>query len=249
MTRPDPDQTPYNQAKAAFATTHWSVVLAAGDHSAPGAAEALEHLCRIYWYPIYAFVRRLGYAPHDAKDHTQGFFAHLLEKGTLSRAESENGRFRSFLLGALKLYLAESHRNANTQKRGGGATIISIDAQVGEEKYQTEPVDHRTPETLYERNWAETLLDLALARLKTDYFTSGKNQLFERLEPYLAGKEDAPTYAETASALGMSVHGVTSAIFRMRQRYGEHVREAIGETIGSPDELEKELRLLFSALD
>lgn len=242
-------QTPGDPGQAAFATTHWSVVLAARDDSIPGASEALERLCTIYWYPIYAFTRRLGYERHDAKDFTQGFFAHLLEKGALSRVEEKSGRFRSFLLGALKLYIAESHRKANAIKRGGQAKVISIDADLGEERYQHEPMENRTPETLYHRSWAEALLNLALARLRQDYAKGDKLDLFEELQPYLAGGSDLPSYPKLAERLGLSVNGVTTAVFRLRKRYSDHVKQAVAETIRSEDEIEVELRFLFSVLE
>ena len=235
-------------ARGPFPNTHWSVVLAGGDEPSDRRAEALSTLCRTYWYPLYAFVRALGYSQEDAKDFTQGFFAHLLEKETLSRVRRGSGRFRSFLLGSLKNYVAESHRKARALKRGGETILISLDAELGEEKFSIEPADERTPEMLYHRNWAEALLNVALDRLRGDYEKAGKLPLFEQLEPYLSGNDQVPTYPEMAEKLHMTVSAVTSAIFRVRRRYAELVKEAIADTVESSEEIEEELQFLFAAL-
>ncbi|MFV1967115.1 MAG: RNA polymerase sigma factor [Pirellulaceae bacterium] len=204
-----------------FETTHWSVVLAAAHRSSPDSDEALESLCRTYWYPLYAYVRRRGYSADDAKDLTQEFFARLLEKDYLQAADCERGRFRSFLLTVLKRFLSKERERAEAQKRGGGRKLLSIDFTSGEDRCRLEPSHDWTPEKVYERRWALTLLDQVLNRLGREYAEKQETQLFEHLKVYLTGSSGAPAYAQTAADLSMSESAVKVAVHRMRQRYRE----------------------------
>ncbi len=230
-----------------FATTHWSVVLAAGHSSAPGAQEALEKLCRTYWYPLYAYVRRKGHSPEDAQDLTQAFFAQLLERHSLRQVRGE-GRFRSFLLSALEHFLAAEWNRAHRQKRGGQFTFISLDEVSPEKRYQLEPVDEMTPEKIYDRRWAMTVLDQALAALRSECRAGGKDDLFAELSPVLCGDKTEAPYAEIGARLVLSEGAVKSAAHRLRERYGELVRHEIAQTVNSPDQLEQELSHLSAAL-
>ncbi|MBM3883194.1 MAG: RNA polymerase sigma factor [Verrucomicrobia bacterium] len=231
-----------------FTTTHWSVVRAGGDRSSPAAQTALEELCRTYWYPLYVFVRRRGYSPEDAQDLTQEFFARLLQKNSISAAHPGKGRFRCFLLGALKHLLADEHAKAQAKKRGGGQTIISWEQDYAEEQFAHEPVDEQSPDRLYDRRWALTVLDRAATRLRVEFAAAGDASLFEHLKLYVTGKHGAPAYAATASRLGLSESAVKSAIFRLRRRYAELVREEVAQTVNDARELEVELRHLRSVM-
>jgi RNA polymerase sigma-70 factor (ECF subfamily) len=227
-----------------FHTTHWSVVLAARQADAPGARQALEQLCRVYWYPLYAYLRRAGWAEPDAQDLTQGFFAHLLEHQTLDRVAREKGRFRSFLLASLKYYAAGERARARRQKRGVGQTLISLDAVSGEERYRLESRDERTPEQLFERRWAMELLDRTLARLGREHADGDRAELFAALQPFLAAKEGGESYAAVAARFGRTEDAVKKTVQRMRRRYQELFREEIAQTVSAPDEIEDELRHL-----
>ena len=227
-----------------FATTHWSVVLAAGDAHTPQASAALEKLCRAYWYPLYAHIRRRGYAEEEAEDLTQELFQRLLERQFLSGLLREGGRFRSFLLTALAHFLAEHWQRSQAQKRGGGQPIISIDAQTAEERYRLEPRDERTPETIYEYRWAMTLLDQVLGRLQQEFSETGKAELFNQLRVYLVEGAAETSYAEGARWLGLSEAALRKAVQRLRKRYQELFREEIAHTVASPVEVEDELRYL-----
>src|SRR5262245_26085439 len=185
-----------------FATTHWSVVLAVGAAADGRASEALEQLCRAYWYPLYAYVRRRGFSPEDAEDLTQEFFVLLLDRDSLATIKREGGRFRSFLLTALKRFLVNEHERQQALKRGGGQAHFSLDELVPEERYRFEPIEQVTLEILFERRWASTLLDLAMSRLRTEYAATEKERLFERLKPCLSGAEDRTAYAELATEFG-----------------------------------------------
>lgn len=236
-----------------FATTRWSVVLAAGrrgpSHAPSGAArDALAWLCAAYWYPLYAYARSRGHAPADAQDVTQGFFAHLLERDALRVADRGRGKFRTFLLASLQNFIANERDRAATQKRGGGATVVSIDVETAEHRFGRELAHADTPERLYERRWALTLLDAVLADLKSRYDREGKSALFERLKPYLTGDGGVPTHAETAGVVGMSEGAVQVAVHRMRKRYRALLREHIEQTVACPEEVEEEIRDLFRAV-
>jgi RNA polymerase sigma factor (sigma-70 family) len=231
----------------AFATTHWSVVLQAGHDVGDDTDRALETLCQAYCYPLYAFVRRLGHSPHDAQDLTQSFFAYLLEKRLLARASPEAGRFRSFLLGSLKNFLANEWRRQGAQKRGASKTI-SLDAQDAEERYAIEPADETNPQTLYEEAWAVAVMEQASSMLESEYARSGKQALFDQLAPCLQGDRRDVTYVELGERLNLSEGAVKVAVHRLRQRYRELLRAAIATTVADPLEIESELRHLVQVL-
>ena len=230
-----------------FATTHWTVVLAAGRRSTPQSDRALEELCRTYWYPLYAYVRRHGHSKEDAEDLTQGFFAAFLRRNYLGDVRSEKGRFRAFLLAALKHFLANEHDRASRQKRGGGQAPLSLDWQNADTRYQVDPADRLSPDKLYDRAWATTLLEQVIGRLRAECVAEGKANAFEQLKPFLTvGKGDLP-YAEAAASLGLNEGAARVAVHRLRRRYRELLREQIAQTLSDPADLDEELRALFQA--
>ena len=231
-----------------FMTTHWSVVLAAGRESTSASDEAMQQLCRTYWPPLYAYIRRQGYSPHDAQDLTQGFFAQLIEKNFVGIAEREKGKFRSFLLTALNYFLNGERDRANAAKRGGGRIIISLDDCAGEDFAAVEPASGSTPEKEFQRNWAITVLRQALARLREESAAGGKGAIFDELKPFLEGEAKAGEYAAAATRLGMSPNGVAVTVHRLRLRYRELVRAEIAQTVLSAEEVEDEVRHLLSML-
>jgi len=240
---------PSNQPSAAqFTTTHWSVVIAAGQSDTPQAVEALEKLCGTYWYPIYAYLRRRGHGEQDAQDLAQGFFAQLLERRSIQGVEREKGKFRSFLLASLNYYVADVRDRANAQKRGGGREVFSLDAQAAEERYRLEPVDERSPEKIFEYRWAMALLDQVLARLGQEFAEAGKRELFERLQAFLVEGTGDKTFAELAQEVGMTEEALKKAAQRMRRRYHQLFREEIAQTVASPAEVDEELRHLCAVL-
>ena len=231
-----------------FATTRWTVVLAAGHRSSPQADVALEELCRTYWYPLYAYVRRHGQSREDAQDLTQAFFARLLEKNYLEGISSETGKFRAFLLVALKRFLANEWDRAHRQKRGGGAIPLSLDWQEADTRYQINPADTLSPDKLYDRAWALTMLERVITRLRDESRAAGKAKLFEQLKTFLmAGKSDIPC-AQAAAALELTEGAVRVAIHRLRRRYRELLREEIAQTLSDPAQADEEMQALFSAL-
>ena len=227
-----------------FATTHWSVVVQARNSQSPEATAALERLCQTYWYPLYVFVRRKGHSHEDASDLTQAFFAKFLEKRYLKSVDANLGRFRTFLLTSMSHFLANEWDKSQTQKRGGGVRVISLDDASAEERYRLEPVEHTTPETLFERRWAETVVGVVLDRLAAE--TDEKR--FEVLKRFLLEDKGAVSYDDAAAHLGLSVAAVTSAIHRMRARFGALLLEDVSNTVGTPDGVESELRHLLEAL-
>jgi len=231
-----------------FVTTHWSVVLAAGNPTSPRAAEALEKLCRTYWYPLYAYVRRCGYDHANAEDLTQEFFLRLLAKDYLSRADPSKGRFRSFLLRGIKNLLCDEQDKAHRLKRGGGRRLISFDQQEAEHRYGLEPVEELTPERLFERSWAATLLAAAAGRLRDEYLAAGQGELYEQLTEFRLDSPEQRAYGEVAEQLGMSESAVKSAIRRLRQRHQALVRDAIAQTVEDPAEVDAEIRHLLQVL-
>ena len=233
---------------ANFSRTHWSVVVAARGEDSPDARAALERLCRNYWLPIYAFVRRQGHSPHDAQDLTQGFFARLLGKNFLSGVDRSKGKFRSFLLGALKHFLANEWDRAGAQKRGGAYTFIPIDAASAETSCWIEPSDNSSADKVFERRWALALLDQVLRRLREEYVRLGKEELFEQLKPVLTETSRAVRYADIAVRLGSSEGAVKVAVHRLRRRYRELLRAEIAETVASEAEVDDEICCLFAAL-
>ena len=232
----------------AFVTTHWSVVVAAGRNDTARARDALARLCQTYWHPLYAYVRRLGHSPPDAQDLTQEFFARLLGKNYLADADESRGRFRSFLLAALKHFLANEWDKASAQKRGGGQMLIPIDFNAAETTCHFEPADETTAEKIFERRWALTLLDQVLRRLREEFVRDGKERLFEQLKPTLTEASRSVRYAEIAARLDTTEGAVKVAVHRLRQRYREVLRAEIADTVASPSEVEDELRSLFAAL-
>jgi len=246
MLKGGPGETPAPERLPLFTTTHWSVVLAAGEGDSPQTDAALEQLCRTYWYPLYAYVRRRGYRPEDAQDLTQEFFAHLLEKQAFGRLEREGGKFRSFLLTALNHFLANEWARRNAQKRGAGKVRFSLDELEPETRYRFEPTDDVTPETFFERRWAATLLEQVMNRLRDEYVREGKAELFQRLQPCLTGAEQMLPYVELATLLGMTENAVKMAVYRLRRRYGELLRAEIVHTVASPQEVEEEIHHLIA---
>ncbi len=227
-------------------TTHWSVVLSAQERDSARSDAALETLCRTYWFPLYAFARRQGHTAHDAQDLTQEFFARLLKKEYLKSAEREKGRFRTFLLVALKRFLANEWDRQHAQKRGGFATVVSIDQELAESRFASEPTHNLQPDVLFDRQWAMTLLERTMSQLQDEYLTSGRARLFELLQGCLARDESALPYAEIAARLNLTEAAVKMAVQRLRARYREILREQIAGTVSSPAEIEEEIRHLFS---
>lgn len=232
-----------------FVTTHWSVILAAKGDESEVADEALTKLCRMYWYPLYAFVRRRGHSPHDAEDLTQEFFCRLLHKDYLRVVDYRKGRFRTFLLTAIENFLRYEWRRAHAQKRGGGFSFLSLDDPGAEQRYCQEPVSRESPEKVYERNCALALLEQALHRLRAEFEAQGKGDRFERLKGFLTADEAQAPYAELASQLDASEAALKMTVSRMRKRYGEILRETVRQTVASAEQAEDELRSLFAALE
>jgi RNA polymerase sigma factor (sigma-70 family) len=232
----------------AFATTEWSAVLRVGRGDLPEASAALERLCRTYWPPLYAYVRRGGFSDYDAQDLTQEFFARLLEKNFVGEARRERGRFRSFLLSALKHFLANEWKRGHRLKRGGGQIFIPIQTEEGNTRYGVNPADESSPEKSFERRWALTVLEQALARLRTEVAASGKGELFDPVKVFLTGDDMAPSYVELAPRLGMTEDALKMTVSRLRRRYREILRATVAETVASPLEVEDELRHLRIAL-
>ncbi|HEX5745721.1 MAG TPA: sigma-70 family RNA polymerase sigma factor [Archangium sp.] len=232
-----------------FSTTRWSLVLAAGHGTSSEAHEALSTLCKLYWYPLYAFTRRQGRGPEDARDSVQGFFTRLLEKNDLADVDRQRGRFRSWLLASLKHYLANEWDRERAQKRGGGLTGLSIDAETAEGLYQHEPSHDLTPEKLYQRRWTLTLLERVLSTLEQECARLGKQRLFEKLRGNLTGDVEKIPHAQVAGTLGMSEDAVKIAAHRLRGRYRELLREEIAQTVERPEDIEDEIRLLLVSLE
>jgi RNA polymerase sigma-70 factor (ECF subfamily) len=230
-----------------FATTQWSVVLAAA-HDPAGAGDALADLCATYWYPLYAHVRRRGHDEHDARDLTQGFFAALLERGFLRRVDRDRGRFRGFLVTAFRRFVKDEREKDRAIKRGGGARILSLDFEDGESRYRREPADDLTPERIYERQWALTVLDRVLFRLREEHAAAGRGAVFRVLAPYLEGASPTLPYADAAERLETSVGAVKVTVHRLRRRYRALLREEIARTVSDLAEVEDELRHLVTAL-
>ena len=230
-----------------FTTTHWSVVLEAQSES-PAAQDALEKLCRNYWRPIFNFVQRQGIGLEEAKDVTQGFFADLIEHKSLTAVRREKGRFRSYLLGALKYFLADERRHAMAIKRGKGQRLIPLDELSGDERFELEPADPVTAEQIYERRWASTVLERVLSLLKDEYVAAGNAALFDSLKQLLPDEPGAPSQADIAGRLGMSDNALRQAFHRFRQRYRLLLREEIAHTVATPGDVEDELRHLIAVV-
>jgi RNA polymerase sigma factor (sigma-70 family) len=232
---------------AAFGTTHWSVVLTAGESDREKAHEALEQLCAAYWYPLYVFARRQGYSAAETEDLTQEFFARLLQSNDLAEVSPERGRFRSFLLVSFKHLLANEYHRRQTQKRGGRATIVSLEPEDPETRYRLEPADPVTPEILFERRWALTVLERAVDRVREEYAASEKVDLFEELKEFLSNQRALP-HAAIAAKYGISVGAVGVTIHRLRKRYAEVLREEISHTVSTPEDIDDEIRHLIAVV-
>jgi len=245
---PLPEETSVDPVAQPFATTHWSVVVQAGESDSPHAAEALARLCRAYWYPLYAHVRRQGHTVQDAQDLTQEFFARLLERKYLRLADRNRGRFRTFLLTSLKHFLINEWSKANSEKRGGGRQTVSLDAEEPESRFRAEPVDNRSPDKAFERRWALVLLERVLDQLQGEFAAVERTQLFEELKSSLTGDGGECSYAEIGLRLGMSEGNLKVTVHRLRRRYRELLREEIARTVEDPVAVDEEMRDLFAAL-
>ena len=230
-----------------FTTTHWSVVLNARGNS-QNSADSLARLCATYWYPLYAFVRHRGFNKEEAEDLTQEFFARLLAGKFLESVDPAKGKFRSFLLASMKYFLANEWDKSQTQKRGAGLKLISLDAQDPETRYKLEPVTDLTPEKLYERRWALTVIERTFAQLRADYTAPEKQRWFDRIKPLLLGEPGESTYAEIATELETNEGALKVAVHRLRQRFGQTLRNIIAETIADPADVESEIAHLIAAL-
>ena len=244
---PNPTEQPPEASAESFRTTHWSVVLAARDGKDTQAQVALEQLCRGYWRPIYAYLRRIGYAPHDSQDLAQGFFAHFLDHAFLQRLQHREGRFRSFLLTFLKRFLSDERDKSDAAKRGGGRQIVSWDECSLEEQHQAAYKGLKAGD-VFDRRWAMTLLARAQERLRTEYDSNGKSDVYVGLQAFLIGEETTRSYAEVAAQLQMPENSVKSAIHRLRRRYGELIREEVAQTVETPLLIDEEIRYLLSVL-
>ena len=238
----DSAHTSHDDHAALFVTTRWSLVLSARDKVSPDSERALESLCRAYWYPLYVFVRRRGHQPHDAQDFTQAFFARLLEKDFLNAVSQEKGRFRTFLVVALKRFLLNEWDKVRTQKRGGGQQLLPLDGENAEYRYQAEHADALSAEAMFERRWALTLLEQAMTRLRTSYAETRREAEFEHLKGSLTADRGEVDYAQIARALGMSEGAARVALHRLRKRFREFFREEIAGTVSDPADVDDEVR-------
>lgn len=245
------DNTPigYNLPGAGrFATTHWSVVRAAGRPASQHYQQALGTLCQTYWFPLYAYLRRQGYDTHQAEEYTQAFFARLLEKHDLRLADPKRGKFRSFLLAALKHFLANERDRAQAKKRGGGRKVLSLDFETAESQYALEPGHQLSPEKLFERSWALTVLERTMTRLQAESAGAKKRKAFDLLKVYLTGERSSASYRDVAAKLDMTEGAVKVAVHRLRRRYRELLRDEIAQTVTAEDQIDEEIRDLFAAL-
>lgn len=230
-----------------FVTTHWTVVLAAGQRQTPQSDSALEQLCRTYWFPLYAYVRRRGHAKQDAEDLVQAFFARFLAKNYLAGLSEERGRFRAFLLAALKNFLINEWKHASRQKRGGGETLLSLDWETADTKFQVAAQNEPSPDQAFDREWALALLSRVIERLQGECVADGKAKLFEQLKVFLAAGKSETAQSEVAKALGMEEGAVRVAVHRLRKRYRQLLRDEIANTLSDPAMVDEEMRALFGA--
>lgn len=243
-----PADSPRNRGKPHFATTQWSVVLAAGEHDRQGAREALTRLCETYWYPLYAYVRRRVDNVHEAQDLTQAFFSHLIEKDAIARADPDRGRFRAFLLTALSNFLSNEWHKARALQRGGGRMGFSLDFEAAETRFRIEPSHELTPEKVYERRWVMTLLDRVLETLRLEFAESGKQAHFEQLKNALTGEMTSGDYERSSGILGITPAGAKQAAYRMRKRYRKLFRGEVARTVACDEDLDEEIGRLLSIL-
>jgi RNA polymerase sigma factor (sigma-70 family) len=234
--------------RADFTTTRWSVVMRVRDGHSPQAAEALEQLCRGYWFPVYAYVRRHFNDPEASKDLTQEFFAHLIGKNLAARADPERGRFRAFVLTLLRHFLINEWERERAQKRGGGQTPVSLDALEADERYRLEPVQEQAPDQVFDRKWAEEILGRVHVQLRHDYEAAGLGPRFDKLKTYLLHGHNPSSYADAATQLGLSEAATKSAIFTLRRRFAEIFRREISQTVASAEDADAEIRHLLTAL-
>ncbi len=240
------------RGRRGFVTTRWSLVLAAGESASAGSdnsERALAELCAQYWHPLYAYARRRGYDPEDARDLTQAFFAKLLEKRNLRTADPTRGRFRTFLLSSMKNFLAGEWRKDHTLKRGGAVQILPLDFDSAEESYGLEHSHELSPEAIYERRWALSLLERAMTDLQTQYAKAGNLELFDAFKGFLGGDDDVPPYAELSRRLGRSEGALRTAASRLRSRWRKRLRELVAETVGEESEVQDELRSLIASVE
>jgi RNA polymerase sigma factor (sigma-70 family) len=234
---------------ASFNTTHWTIVLACGDEGdSERANEALASLFQTYWYPLYAYVRRHGYDEHDAKDLVQSFCLHLQEKHALAKADRQRGKFRTFLLSSLQNFLGHERERSRAQKRGGGQELIRLDAEEADARYRLEPVHSTTPETIFEKRWARALLEQTVSDLRADFITRGKERLFDGLSPFLTSDSHETSYKSAADQLGLPLSAIKTTVHRLRRDYRAKLREEIGRTVSSPEEIDEELLYLRKVL-
>jgi RNA polymerase sigma-70 factor (ECF subfamily) len=231
-----------------FATTHWSVVLAASSSSSSRYEEAISSLCQTYWFPLYAYLRKRGYDPHQAEDYIQSFFAQMLEKHYLRRVEPSRGKFRSFLLVALTRFVADQHDLAQAFKRGGGRKKLSIDLKFAEDKYALEPVSDLSPERIFEKSWALSVLEQTMARLEAEFVGMKKQKLFNCLKGHIGGEADSVPYHNVAADLDMTEDAVKAAVYRMRRRYRQLLRNEIAQTVTTNEQINEEIQNLFVAV-
>ena len=248
ITPPSESLSPVEGFNGTFNTTHWSVVMTAGQEDSPKATAALERLCLGYWYPLYAYCRRQGYSPADGEDLTQQFFAAFLERNSFATATPERGRFRNFLLASFKNFLANEHHRRTAIKRGGRMTFVSLDDTDFETHYRNEPADPFTPEHKFDQAWAMTLLGKVMKELKAEYVAADKGAAFETLHVFLTGEKTEMTYEKIGADLGVTESAVKMAVMRLRQRYGQMLRREIAHTLTDPAGVEDELRHLVEAL-
>jgi len=248
MSPSDSNQDSASVPDLRFTTTHWSVVLLAGQADSPQAADALEKLCRTYWYPLYVYVRRQGNSPEDAQDLTQDFLSRLLEKNYLAKADRDRGKFRTFLLGSLKNFLVNEWKRAGRLKRGGDLTFLSIDANVAEDRYATEPANESNPDAAYEQRWAVTLIEQVLTALRLEFNAADKARLFEELKGFIWGDKTTASYAEIAGQLNLTEGNVKVAVHRLRHRFRELLRAEVAHTVARPEDIDDELRHLIAVV-
>jgi len=231
-----------------FATTHWSVVLAAGEESSPQTEAALTRLCQTYWLPIYAFVRKRGHSPEQAEDLVQEFFGNFLEKNYVAKATRERGRFRSFLMTSVENFLHNVHARNQTRKRGGGVPLLSLDNQDAEAGYLSETTDESDPAKAFEQRWASTVLQTVLQRLRNEFVQRSQSELFDALAAHLWGESGSIPYAQVAERFKFTIANVKTTAFRLRQRYRELLREEIAQTVDQPGEIDEEIRYLMKVV-
>ena len=246
-----PDNTDTSSTPAGttrFATTHWSVVLAAGDNASPQHEQALSRLCQTYWFPLYAYLRRRGYDKHQAEDWTQAFFIQMIDKRRLSGVSPKPGKFRSFLLTALKNFVSDEHDRARAVKRGGAQTTLSMNFETAETQYTLEPTDELSPERLFERAWALAVLEQTMNRLEAELTNTNKKELLDSLRVFVCGEPTTVTYRDVATRLHMTENAVKVTVHRLRRRYRELLRNEIAQTVLMEDQVDEEIRYLFTAV-